>query len=329
MVVSRVVATQRRALLSSAALRRTVMGCSEFRSSHTTSTSARPDIPTLSEFVSSFTTRQIEEPVVTNTTEVHTSITTTIPIAAAAPGHRRFKRSELPLPVLFDSPHAALSRKQLPKRTGTIAFKRGMMSIFDENGVRIPVTILQIDRVEVTYVKTLDKHGYFAVQVGAGARQAKNVTKPMLGHFSKAGVAPKKTVAEFRVRDESGLLPITQEITAEHFKEGQFVDIWARSKGKGFSGVMKRHGFSGLPASHGVSVSHRSAGSTGQSQDPGRVLKGKKMAGRMGGDYVTVQNSKVVKIYPEYGLVLVKGPVPGPKYAAVSIQDALKKPDVE
>ncbi|KAK9333874.1 translation protein [Lipomyces starkeyi] len=322
MVVSRVMSTQRGALLSSALF-------ISSRRIFSTSASSRRDLPPLSEFVSSFTTHHIEEPVTTIPTAAHTNITTTIPIAPADSGHRRLRRSELPLPVLFDSPQAALSRKQLPKRTGTIAFKRGMMSVFDENGVRIPVTILQIDRTQVTYIKTIDQHGYFAVQLGAGARHAKNVTKPMLGHFSKAGVAPKRIVAEFRVRDESGLLPISHEITAQHFKEGQFVDIWARSKGKGFSGVMKRHGFSGLPASHGVSVSHRSAGSTGQSQDPGRVLKGKKMAGRMGGDNVTVQNSKVVKIYPEFGLVLVKGPVPGPKYAAVSIQDALKKPDVE
>ncbi|KAK9237207.1 translation protein [Lipomyces kononenkoae] len=322
MVVSRVMATQRRTLLSS-----TVVACS--RRIFSTSTSSRRELPPLAEFVSSFTTHHVAEPVMTMPTDLHTDISTTIPIAPADPEHRRLKRAELPLPVLFDSRQAALTRKQLPRRTGAIAFKRGMMSIFDEKGARIPVTILHIDRAQVTYVKTIEKHGYCAVQVGAGARHPKNITRPMLGHFSKAGVAPKKLVQEFRVRDESGLLPIAHEITAEHFKEGQFVDIWAPSKGKGFSGVMKRHGFSGLPASHGVSVSHRSAGSTGQSQDPGRVLKGKKMAGRMGGDYVTVQNSKVVKIYPEFGLVLVKGPVPGPKYAAVSIQDAVKKPDIE
>ncbi|KAK9365470.1 translation protein [Lipomyces kononenkoae] len=323
MVVGRVMAAQWSALLSS-----TMLACS--RRIFSTSTSTHRELPPLAEFVSSFTTHHVEEPVTTIPTELHTDISNTIPIAPASEsGHRRLKRAELPLPVLFDSPHAALSRKQLPKRTGTVAFKRGMMSVFDENGARIPVTILHIDRAEVTYVKTVEKHGYFAVQVGAGARHPKNISRPMLGHFSKAGVAPKKLVQEFRIRDESGLLPVAHEITAEHFKEGQFVDIWARSKGKGFSGVMKRHGFSGLPASHGVSVSHRSAGSTGQSQDPGRVLKGKKMAGRMGGDYVTVQNSKVVKIYPEYGLVLVKGPVPGPKYAAVAIQDALKKPDMQ
>jgi len=172
----------------------------------------------------------------------------------------------------------------------------------------------------------VDQHGYWAVQVGSGSKDPRNVTRPMLGHFSKAKVAPKRTVREFRVNGEQGLLPPGTIITPDHFVEGQYVDVRANSKGKGFAGVMKRWGFKGLRASHGVSVSHRSAGSMGQSQDPGRVLPGKKMAGRMGGSRVTVQNVPIIKVDAELGVILVKGPIPGPDKAFVMVQDAIKKP---
>ncbi|KAK9472422.1 mitochondrial 54S ribosomal protein uL3m [Dipodascopsis tothii] len=234
-------------------------------------------------------------------------------------------RAERPLPVLRDSPENARLRRQFPARTGLLAYKRGMMPFFTEDGRRVACTVLHIDRVEVTHTKTAEKEGYYAVQVGIGSRPARNVTKAMTGHFARAEVAPKRQVGEFRVRDESGLLPLGQELRADHFAEGQFVDVRGISKGKGFAGVMKRHGFHGLKASHGVSVSHRSAGSTGQSQDPGRVLPGKKMAGHMGCERVTVQNSEVLKVDLESGIILVRGPVPGPNYSVVMVQDAIKR----
>lgn len=243
------------------------------------------------------------------------------------PDARILSRAERPLPVLFNSQEAALSRKQLAGRTGVLAIKKGMQAYYEENGTRVPVTVLVVDRVQVTHVKTSTKEGYFAVQVGAGARNPRNMTKAVIGHLTKNAIPPKAKIAEFRVRDESGLLPVGTPITVDFFKEGQYVDARGIGKGKGYSGVMKRFGFSGLPASHGVSASHRSAGSTGQSQDPGRVLKGKKMSGRMGGEHVTTQNVKVVKVMPEIGVILVKGPVPGPKEGWVSIQDAIKKED--
>ncbi|KAK9467887.1 translation protein [Lipomyces arxii] len=258
----------------------------------------------------------------------HSPISESIAILPVPENYRRLKRSELPLARLFDSREAALERKQLAARTGAVVVKRGMMGMFEPDGTRVPVTVLQLDRAQVTAVKSVDANGYYAVQVGAGQRHHKNVTRPMLGHFWKAGVPPKKVVREFRVKDGNGLMPVATEITVEHFVEGQYVDVWGTGKGKGFSGVMKRHGFTGLPASHGVSAAHRSAGSTGQSQDPGRVLAGKKMSGRMGGKSVTVHNVKVHKVIPEYGLILVKGPVPGPTNGTVCIQDAIKKPDV-
>lgn len=200
-----------------------------------------------------------------------------------------------------------------------------MTGLWNEEGRKIPVTVLQLDRVQVTHVKTKGKNGYNAVQIGAGARQPRNITKAMLGHFERASVFPKKFIKEFRTLD-----PPTLErgaiLNASHFQVGQYVDIRSVSKGKGFAGVMKRHGFKGLRASHGVSISHRSAGSMGQSQDPGRVLPGKKMAGRMGGKRVTVQNVKVIEVDETAGIIMVKGPVPGPKDSCIMVQDAIKKP---
>jgi large subunit ribosomal protein L3 len=203
-----------------------------------------------------------------------------------------------------------------------------MTGVWNDEGRKIPVTILQLDRTQITHVKTKSEHGYNAVQVGAGLRQPRNVTKAMLGHFARATVFPKQRIAEFRTlhpptsaEDARGTL-----LTASHFKPGQYVDIRSVSKGKGFAGVMKRYGFKGLRASHGVSISHRAAGSMGQSQDPGRVLPGKKMAGRMGGKRVTVQNVKIVEVDEEAGTLMVKGPVPGPKDSWIMVQDAIKKP---
>ncbi|KAK7204453.1 54S ribosomal protein L9 [Myxozyma melibiosi] len=255
-------------------------------------------------------------------------ISSTIPILEPPPGAVMPSREDRPLPVLFNSPEAALTRKQLRKRPGVLAIKKGMQSYFTADGRQIPVTVLVVDRVQATCNRTVAQNGYYAVEVGAGARNPRNLTKPELGHLTKLGIPPKAKLAQFRVKDESGLLPVGTNITVDFFQEGQFVDIKGTGKGKGFSGVMKRHGFHGLPASHGVSVAHRSAGSTGGSQDPGRVLKGKKMAGRMGGKSVTTQNIQVVKIFPEIGVMFVKGPVPGPKEAWVRVQDALKKEGV-
>jgi large subunit ribosomal protein L3 len=172
--------------------------------------------------------------------------------------------------------------------------------------------------------RTAEKDGYTAVQLGAGAAKAKNVSQPMRGHFARASVAPKRKIVEFRVAPEN-LIGVGEEITADHYFEGQFVDVSGTSIGKGFAGAMKRHNFAGLRASHGVSISHRSHGSTGQCQDPGRVFKGKKMAGHMGAAKVTVQNLQVVRTDAERGLVMIKGAVPGSKGGWVTIKDAVKK----
>ncbi|CCX34949.1 54S ribosomal protein L9 [Pyronema domesticum] len=231
-------------------------------------------------------------------------------------------------PVLLEASRAhALSRKQTPTRTGVLAYKTGMTAIYDENGVRTAATVLQLDRVQVLATKHSKTHGYFALQVGFGWRQPKNITRPMLGHYEACGVAPKKELREFRVKDESGLLPPGTVLNADHFTVGQFVDVKANSKGKGFAGGMKRWGFSGQPASHGNSLTHRAMGSAGQSQGGGsRVLPGKRMAGRMGGQQHTVQNLKVLQVQPELGLVIVKGAVSGPKGCIVAVQDAVKRP---
>ena len=209
-------------------------------------------------------------------------------------------------------------------RSGIIARKMGMTRVFTEDGLHVPVTVLKIDACQVVDVRTEDKHGYNAVQLGWGTAKVKNVSKPMRGHFAKAKVEPKRKLAEFRVSADA-LLDIGAEITAEHFVPGQHVDVVGTSIGKGFAGAMKRHNFSGLEASHGVSVSHRSHGSTGNSQDPGRVFKGKKMAGHMGSVRVTGQNLEVVVTDAERGLVLVKGSVPGAKGGYVLVSDAKKK----
>jgi large subunit ribosomal protein L3 len=194
-----------------------------------------------------------------------------------------------------------------------------------DDGKQIPVTVLQLDGLQVVSQRTADKHGYSAVQLGTGAIKAKRVSQAMRGHFAVAQVEPKRKVAEFRVAPEN-LIEVGAEITAEHYAAGQFVDVSGTSIGKGFAGAMKRHNFKGLRASHGVSVSHRSHGSTGQCQGPGKVFKGKKMAGHMGAAKVTTQNLQVVKTDLDRGLIMIKGAVPGSKGGWVTVKDAVKKP---
>ena len=210
-------------------------------------------------------------------------------------------------------------------RSGIIAKKLGMTRLFMDDGKQIPVTVLQLDGLQVVSQRTADKHGYSAVQLGAGTIKAKRVSQAMRGHFAVAQVEPKRKVAEFRVAPEN-LIEVGAEITAEHYAAGQFVDVSGTSIGKGFAGAMKRHNFSGLRASHGVSVSHRSHGSTGQCQGPGKVFKGKKMAGHMGAAKVTTQNLQVVKTDLDRGLIMIKGAVPGSKGGWVTVKDAVKKP---
>jgi large subunit ribosomal protein L3 len=209
-------------------------------------------------------------------------------------------------------------------RSGVIAKKLGMTRLFTEDGRQVPVTVLQMDGCQVVAQRTAEKDGYTAVQLGAGTAKAKNTTQPMRGHFAKAQVEPKRRLVEFRVSAEN-LIEVGEEITADHYFEGQFVDIAGTSIGKGFAGAMKRHNFGGLRATHGVSISHRSHGSTGGRQDPGKVFKGKKMAGHMGAANVTVQNLQVVKTDAARGLIMVKGAVPGAKGGWVTIKDAVKK----
>ena len=210
-------------------------------------------------------------------------------------------------------------------RSGVIAKKVGMTRLFQEDGKQIPVTVLQLDNLQVVAQRTTDTDGYTAVQLGAGTAKAKRTSAPMRGHFAKAKVEPKRKVAEFRVAEEN-LIPVGEEIIASHYFEGQFVDVSGTSIGKGFAGAMKRWNFGGLRATHGVSISHRSHGSTGQCQDPGKVFKGKKMAGHMGAAKVTTQNLQVVKTDADRGLIMVKGAVPGSKGGWVTIKDAVKKP---
>ena len=209
-------------------------------------------------------------------------------------------------------------------RSGVIARKIGMSRIFDDDGMNIPVTVLKLDNCQVIAVKTTESHGYNAVQLGAGTAKVKNVSKAMRGHFAKARVEPKRKVAEFRVESDA-LLDVGAEITAEHFVVGQAVDVVGTSIGKGFAGAMKRHNFAGLEASHGVSVSHRSHGSTGHSQDPGKVFKGKKMAGHMGNSRCTSQNVTVISTDVARGLIMVNGSVPGAKGGYVLVSDAKKR----
>ena len=207
---------------------------------------------------------------------------------------------------------------------GLIGKKLGMTQIFDEQGKVIPVTVIEAGPCVVAQVKTVETDGYDAVQLGFGEVKDKHINKPEKGHFAKANVEPKQKLGEFRVTEDC-LLSVGNELSVEHFVPGQYVDVCATSIGKGFAGVMKRHNFAGLEATHGVSISHRSHGSTGQRQDPGKVFKGKKMAGHMGDERVTVQNLKVVAIDASKGLIMVKGGVPGSENAWVRVTDAVKK----
>ncbi|MBY0354341.1 MAG: 50S ribosomal protein L3 [Rickettsiales bacterium] len=209
-------------------------------------------------------------------------------------------------------------------RTGVITKKLGMTQVFTENGERVPVTVLQMDNVQVVAHKTKEKDGYTALQIGYGEAKAKHVSKGMRGHFAKSKVAPKRKLVEFRVA-ENAFVEVGAELTVEHYVGGQYVDVIGTSRGKGFAGVMKRHNFRGLEASHGVSVSHRSHGSTGQRQDPGKVFKGKKMAGHLGAERVTVQNLQIVSTDVERGLILVKGAIPGVDNSYVLVNDAVKR----
>ena len=209
-------------------------------------------------------------------------------------------------------------------RTGVIAKKLGMTRVWTDEGVHVPVTVLQMDGLQVTAVRTDETDGYNAVQLGLGRRKVKHTSKAMRGHFAKAQVEPKRKLAEFRVAAEN-LLAAGDELQADHFVDGQYVDATGISIGKGFAGAMKRHNFGGLRASHGVSISHRAHGSTGQCQEPGKVFKGKKMAGHMGASQITKQNLEVVSTDVERGLILVKGAIPGSKNAWILLKDAVKK----
>jgi large subunit ribosomal protein L3 len=209
-------------------------------------------------------------------------------------------------------------------RTGVIARKIGMTRLFSEEGSHVPVTVLKLDHCQVVAVRTQEKDGYTALQIGVGKAKVKNVGKPLRGHFAKAKVEPKRKLAEFRVPADK-LLEVGAELMADHFIAGQFVDVAGSTTGKGFQGVMKRWNFAGLEASHGVSVAHRSHGSTGQRQDPGRTFKGKKMAGHMGTANITVQNLKIVATDADKGLIMVRGAVPGQAGSFVFVSDAVKR----
>ena len=209
-------------------------------------------------------------------------------------------------------------------RSGVIAQKMGMTRVFTDAGEHIPVTVLRLGNCQVVGHRTNDKNGYVALQLGAGNRKVKNVTRAERGNFAIAKVEPKRKVAEFRV-SEDAMIPVGAEITADHFIVGQFVDVTGTSVGKGFAGGMKRWNFGGLRATHGVSVSHRSIGSTGGRQDPGKTFKNKKMPGHMGVDRVTTLNLRVVQLDVERGLILVEGAVPGCKGGWIMVRDAVKK----
>lgn len=210
------------------------------------------------------------------------------------------------------------------QRTGVLAQKAGMSCVFREDGKRVPVTVLHLDGCRVVAVRTQEKDGYTALQLGCKQPKLKNLSKAERGQFAKTKVEPRKILGEFRVSEDAVLEP-GAELDVAHFVPGQFVDVTATSIGKGFAGAMKRHNFGGLRASHGVSVSHRSHGSTGHRQDPGRVFKGKKMAGHMGDRRVTILNLEVVDVDAELNIILVKGAVPGAKGATVRVRDAIKK----
>ncbi|HEY4856536.1 MAG TPA: 50S ribosomal protein L3 [Xanthobacteraceae bacterium] len=209
-------------------------------------------------------------------------------------------------------------------RSGVIAQKMGMTRVFTEAGEHVPVTVLRLANCQVIAHRTKDRNGYVALQLGSGLRKTNNLPKAERGHFAVAKVEPKRRLAEFRV-EEDGLIPVGAEITADHFVAGQFVDVTGISIGKGFAGAMKRWNFAGLRASHGVSISHRSHGSTGGRQDPGRTFKNKKMAGHLGTERVTTLNLRVVQTDVERGLILVEGAVPGNKGGWITLRDAVKK----
>jgi large subunit ribosomal protein L3 len=208
-------------------------------------------------------------------------------------------------------------------RSGVIAQKVGMTRVYNDAGEHIPVTVLRLDNVQVVAQRTVDKNGYTALQLGAGTSKVKNTTKGLRGHFAAASVEPKAKLVEFRV-SEDNLIDVGAQLTASHFEAGQLVDVTGTTIGKGFAGAMKRHNFGGLRATHGVSVSHRSHGSTGSNQDPGKVWKGKRMAGHMGQTRVTTQNLEIVSTDENRGLILVKGAVPGSKGAWIVVRDAVK-----
>ena len=210
------------------------------------------------------------------------------------------------------------------QRTGVLARKLGMTRFFDETGQHVPVTVLSLDGCQVTAQRTVEKDGYTALQLGAGAKKAKNTPNGMRGHFAKAQVEPKRVVAEFRI-EEGALIDVGAEFTADHYMAGQKVDITGTTVGKGFAGAMKRWNFGGMRATHGVSVSHRAHGSTGQRQDPGKTFAGKKMAGHLGQETVTTMNLTVWKVDVERGLILIKGAVPGTEGSYVKVRDAIKK----
>ena len=208
-------------------------------------------------------------------------------------------------------------------RSGVIAQKIGMTRVYNDAGEHIPVTVLRLDSCQVVAHRTVEKNGYVAVQLGAGVAKVKNTSKAMRGNFAAANVEPKSKLVEFRV-SEDNMIEVGTELKADHFAAGQLVDVTGTSIGKGFAGAMKRHNFGGLRATHGVSVSHRSHGSTGNNQDPGKVWKGKRMAGHMGQTRVTTQNLEVVSTDEGRGLILVKGAVPGSKGAWIEVRDAVK-----
>jgi large subunit ribosomal protein L3 len=209
-------------------------------------------------------------------------------------------------------------------RSGVIAQKVGMTRIFTDAGEHIPVTVLKLDNCQVVAHRTIEKNGYVAVQLGTGLAKVKNVSKAERGHFAVAKVEPKRKVVEFRVSDDA-LIPVGAELTADHFVVGQFVDVSGTTLGKGFAGGMKRWNFGGLRATHGVSVSHRSIGSTGGRQDPGKTFKNKKMPGHLGAERVTTQNLRVVQTDVERGLILVEGAVPGHAGGWIHVRDAVKR----
>lgn len=240
---------------------------------------------------------------------------------------KRFNQATAGLPTLSASPAAALARKEktTPLRTGVLAVKKGMTSVFVGHR-RVPATVLQLDQAQVVACKTRESNGYWAVQVGHGQREPRNVARPQLGYYEAKGIFPKRHLAEFRVRGPEGLLPVGAALAPDWFQKGQYVDVRSNSRGMGFAGGMKRHGFKGQGASHGNSLNHRTIGTAGPSQGSGsRVLPGKKMPGRMGNERVTVQNLTVLSVDNELGTVVVSGPVAGPKGCIVKLQDSVKR----